>query len=135
MKKFFALTLLLFASVFASHAYAEVFKLRAYSASMRSTDRYGNWSDWADWSDCNILVVIGEDSRVKIYSKETQEYDVISSEEEVSDHQGGTVTEYHCIDKDGLRCSLRLRVEKNDNIQLYVDYNDISFVYNVYILK
>ena len=67
--------------------------------------------------------------------KETQEYDVISSEEEVSDHQGGTVTEYHCIDKDGLRCSLRLRVEKNDNIQLYVDYNDISFVYNVYILK
>ena len=129
MKKFFALTLLLFASVFASHAYAEVFKLRAYSASMRSTDRYGNWSD------CNILVVIGEDSRVKIYSKETQEYDIISSEEEVSDHQGGTVTEYHCIDKDGLRCSLRLRVEKNDNIQLYVDYNDISLVYNVYILK
>ena len=56
MKKFFALTLLLFASLFASHAYAEVFKLRAYSASMRSTDRYGNWSDWTDWSDCNILV-------------------------------------------------------------------------------
>ncbi len=135
MKKFFALTLLLFASVFASHAYAEVLKLKAYSFSARSTDHYGNWSDWADWSDCNILVVIGEDSRVKIYSKETQEYDIISSEEEVSDHQGGTVTEYHCIDKDGLRCSLRLRVEKNDNIQLYVDYDNLSFVYNVYILK
>lgn len=133
MKKFFALTLLLFASVFASHAYAEVLKLKAYSFSARSTDHYGNWSDWADWSDCNILVVIGEDSRVKIYSKETQEYDIISSEEEVSDHQGGTVTEYHCIDKDGLRCSLRLRVEKNDNIQLYVDYDNLSFVYNVYI--
>ena len=129
MKKFFALTLLLFASVFASHAYAEVLKLKAYSFSARSTDHYGNWSD------CNILVVIGEDSRVKIYSKETQEYDIISSEEEVSDHQGGTVTEYHCIDKDGLRCSLRLRVEKNDNIQLYVDYDNLSFVYNVYILK
>lgn len=135
MKKFFALTLLLFASVFASHAYAEVLKLKAYSFSARSTDHYGNWSDWADWSDCNILVVTGEDSRVKIYSKETQEYDIISSEEEVSDHQGGTVTEYHCIDKDGLRCSLRLRVEKNDNIQLYVDYDNLSFVYNVYILK
>ena len=135
MKKFFALTLLLFASVFASHAYAEVLKLKAYSFSARSTDHYGNWSDWADWSDCNILVVIGEDSRVKIYSKENQEYDIISSEEEVSDHQGGTVTEYHCIDKDGLRCSLRLRVEKNDNIQLYVDYDNLSFVYNVYILK
>lgn len=135
MKKFFALTLLLFASVFASHAYAEVLKLKAYSFSARSTDHYGNWSDWADWSDCNILVVIGEDSRVKIYSKETQEYDIISSEEEVSDHQGGTVTEYHCIDKDGLRCSLRLRVEKNDNIQLYVDYDNLSFIYNVYILK
>ena len=135
MKKFFALTLLLFASVFASHAYAEVLKLKAYSFSARSTDHYGNWSDWADRSDCNILVVIGEDSRVKIYSKETQEYDIISSEEEVSDHQGGTVTEYHCIDKDGLRCSLRLRVEKNDNIQLYVDYDNLSFVYNVYILK
>lgn len=127
MKKFFALTLLLFASVFASHAYAEVLKLKAYSFSARSTDRYGNWPD------CNILVVIGEDSRVKIYSKETQEYDIISSEEEVSDHQGGTVTEYHCIDRDGLRCSLRLRVEKNDNIQLYVDYDNLSFVYNVYI--
>lgn len=135
MKKFLVFTLLLFASVFASHAYAEVLKLKAYSASMRSTDHYGNWSDWADWSDCNILVVIGEDSRVKIYSKETQEYDIISSEEEVSDHQGGTVTEYHCIDKDGLRCSLRLRVEKNDNIQLYVDYDNLSFVYNVYVLK
>lgn len=135
MKKFLVFTLLLFASVFASHAYAEVLKLKAYSFSARSTDRYGNWSDWADWSDCNILVVIGEDSRVKIYSKETQEYDVISSEEEVSDHQGGTVTEYHCIDKDGLRCSLRLRVEKDANIQLYVDYDNLSFVYNVYPLK
>ena len=135
MKKFLVFTLLLFASVFASHAYAEVTKLKAYSFSARSTDRYGNWSDWTDWSDCNILVVSDDDSRVKIYSEETQEYDIISSEEEVSDHQGGTVTEYHCIDKDGLRCSLRLRVEKNDNIQLYVDYNDISLVYNVYILK
>lgn len=103
MKKFLVFTLLLFASVFASHAYAEVFKLRAYSASMRSTDRYGNWSD------CNILVVVDK-SRVKIYSEETQEYDIISSEEEVSDHKGGNITEYHCIDKDGLRCSLRLRV-------------------------
>ncbi|MCI6223582.1 MAG: hypothetical protein MR897_03645 [Bacteroidales bacterium] len=133
MKKFFALTLLLFASVFASHAYAEVFKLRAYSASMRSTDRYGNWSDWTDWSDCNILVV-SDDSRVKIYSEETQEYDIISSEE-IRDSKGVKATEFHCVDKNGLRCSLRLRVEKNDNIQLYVDYNDISFVYNVYILK
>lgn len=127
MKKFFALTLLLFASLFASHAYAEVFKLRAYSASMRSTDRYGNWSD------CNILVV-SDDSRVKIYSEETQEYDIISSEE-IRDSKGVKATEFHCVDKNGLRCSLRLRVEKNDNIQLYVDYNDISFVYNVYILK
>ena len=134
MKKFLVFTLLLFASVFASHAYAEVLKLKAYSFSARSTDRYGNWSDWSDWSDCNILVVSDDDSRVKIYSEETQEYDIISSEE-IRDSKGVKATEFHCVDKNGLRCSLRLRVEKNDNIQLYVDYNDISFVYNVYILK
>ncbi len=135
MKKFLVFTLLLFVSVFASHAYAEVLKLKAYSFSARSTDRYGNWSDWSDWSDCNILVVSDDDSRVKIYSEETQEYDIISSEEEVSDNQGGKVIEFHCIDKDGLRCSLRLRIDKNDNIQLYVDYDNLSFVYNVYHLK
>ena len=135
MKKFLVFTLLLFVSVFASHAYAEVLKLKAYSFSARSTDRYGNWSDWSDWSDCNILVVSDDDSRVKIYSEETQEYDIISSEEEVSDNQGGKVIEFNCIDKDGLRCSLRLRIDKNDNIQLYVDYDNLSFVYNVYPLK
>ena len=74
MKKFLVFTLLLFASVFASHAYAEVLKLKAYSFSARSTDRYGNWSDWSDWSDCNILVVSDDDSRVKIYSEETPIY-------------------------------------------------------------
>lgn len=69
---------------------------------------------------------------VTIYSKVTQEYDVIEvlSEDE-RDPDGGVSTTLLCVDADGTRCHMRLRSQSNGALQLYIDYSNVSFVYNV----
>lgn len=131
MKKFLALTLLLVSSMAVSKVYADVIKLKAYNFAYRAVEN-GSWTDWSDWSDCNILVVLNTDKeRLTIYSKETQEYDIISCDDWESDGKGGKVMEIQCIDAEGLRCNVRWRVDNEGEQQVYVDYNDVSFVYNV----
>ena len=44
---------------------------------------------------------------------------------------GGTTISYSCVDDDGLRCGIRLRVQSDGSLQLYVDYNDAMWVYGI----
>lgn len=108
----------------------DIIKLKATSYAYRTTDDYGNWYDWSAWQDCNILVVIKND-RVTIYSNQMQEYDIYDAGEEEGDGEGGSMITFKCVDADALRCEIRMRRQANDQVQLYVDYNNMMFVYNV----
>ena len=108
----------------------EVIKMQATSYSYQSADNKGNWSGWSDWYDCNVLVVIKND-RVNIYSNTPQEYDIYDSQEAVSDGEGGSSMTFKCVDNDGNRCDIRIRISATERVQLYVDYSDFMFVYNV----
>ena len=93
---------------------------------------YGVWSDWSDWEDVSILVVINTATdRVNIYSSEPQEYDIYDYEDEETDYEGGTSITFHCVDANGVRCDMRIRVQADGQVQLYIDYSNIMFVYNV----
>ena len=114
---------------------AQVYKLKTTSMAFRSYDGY-SWSDWSAWDydrGSNILVVINANSDIiTIYSKETQEYDILNLiENEKQDPKGGVYSEWLCVDRNGLRCHFRLRKQRDDTLQLYIDYSDFSFVYNV----
>lgn len=132
MKKLLIFTILLVSLCMASVAHASVSKLTAYSVAYKYVDDDGQWTSWSDWEDCNILVVLNPDKlRITIYSNTTQEYDIISVGDWESDGEGGEVTEYDCVDAEGLRCGVRWRIDKDGDEQMYVDYNDFCFVYNL----
>lgn len=132
MKKFLVIFIILLLSLAVSKSYAEVVKYTAYGFSMKSTDSRGNWSNWSDWKSCNVLIVMDSNKeRMTIYSQETQVFDIISYEDSESDGESGKITPLSCVDQDGLRCTLRYRQQKNGDLQLYVDYNNLMYVYNV----
>tara|TARA_R110001599_G_scaffold221395_4_gene420025 strand:- start:49832 stop:50308 length:477 start_codon:yes stop_codon:yes gene_type:complete len=123
----------LFLSVFITElSYGQVLKLKTTSLSMKVKNNANRWSDWSDWESTSVLIVF-KDSRITIYSKEKQVYDVIENEGKKTDSDGDDVLSYYCINEDGARCRLRLirRNSHNGEAQLYIDFNDIKWVYNL----
>lgn len=131
MKKFL-LALLMFVGV-ATVANAQVVKYRSTDFAIKTQRSNGSWTEWSDWQSCQVLVVVNfNNSTVQIYSQETQEFDII---EKVSDWHndgdGGQQFEVACVDKDGLRCNMRFRKQNDGQLQLYIDYRDCMYVYNI----
>lgn len=111
---------------------AQTYKLQTYSFSSRSKNSYGVWSAWSKWEASDMLVVIDQNKdRITIYSRKVQEYDIYSYDGEEDDRYGGTTISFRCVDENGLRCGIRLRVESDGSLQLYVDYNDMMWVYGI----
>lgn len=91
----------------------------------------GRWTNWSDWEKVNINIKFNlVDDIITIYSNETQIYKVIKQVESPYD-SGGTQIKFRVIDQDYDSGYLRLRVENNGNSQIYIDFADISWVYNV----
>lgn len=91
----------------------------------------GNWTKWSDWEsvDINIKFDLSNDLII-IYSQELQIYKVLEQVKSPYD-SNGTQVKFKVLDQDYDKGFLRLRVENNGNSQIYVDYADISWVYNV----
>lgn len=87
-----------------------------------------NWSDWEKVS-INIEFDLRNDVII-IYSNGTQIYKIVQQVQSPYD-PSGTQVKFQVIDQDYDRGYLRLRMENNGNSQIYVDFSDISWVYNV----
>lgn len=44
---------------------------------------------------------------------------------------GGTQVGFVAVDAEGVRCHIRLRIENNGNSQIYIEYSNLLYVYNV----
>ena len=126
------LLLLLIVSVFSVTTFSQVYKLDAYELSSRYLQDNGYWSNWENWKSCSVLVVINANTeRVNIYSAKPQEYDIYRTYEQRSDGEGGTETDFDCVNADGLRCTMRIRTQRNGVRQLYIYFSDFQWVYNI----
>ena len=111
---------------------AQTYKYQTYNFAFATKDRYGLWSDWSDWKSSDMLVVFnGDKDRITIYSERIQEYDIYESEGRERDEYGGTTAAFMCVDDNGLRCRIRIREQADGSLQLYVDYNDMMWVYGI----
>lgn len=128
MKRIIFLLLLLVSLTSAS---AQVYKYKTTEIAYKiKTD--GLWSEWSEWKTCDILTVINLDKEViSIYSQEVQEYDIVKSYDVEYDDDGGQMCTFVCVNEDGLRCNIRLRVQEDNQLQLYVDFKDMMWVYNI----
>ncbi len=116
---------------------AQVKKYRATSYSYKTYSyTYDVWTSWSDWYSCNINVYLNLNTDViTIYSNKTQVYKVYTSSDAYRDDNGGTQVKFTVIDQDGDKGTVRLRVTDDGKSQLYVDFADIMWVYNITFLS
>ena len=123
MKKFILIFAMLF-SMCATYAQNKsVFK--AYELAIKIE------GEWSDWHPVNIPVVVDYDQEVIIiYSAKTQKYLILAETLAESDNNGKQIA-FMVLDQDGDMGRFRFRVQNNGAKQIYVDFNDISWCYNV----
>lgn len=100
----------------------------AFATINSSTGKYY----WGDWEKSSVLIVINtEKDLITIYSQRTQIYAVYDSYNNgniYTDSSGGKNIKFYVIDQDGDKGDVRLRVEKNGNSQIYVEFKDCAWV-------
>ena len=116
---------------------SQVLKFRSFSSCIKSKTSYG-WTKWSEPTENNILIVFNLDKeRITIYSKETQVYDIYRTYKRETDSDGDYTYKYSCIDADGLRCSIRwVKLNSQEGrLQVYIDYSDTMWMYNVNLIE
>ena len=134
MKRFLTSLLILAALsvVFPSKLEAQVQYYKTTAFAMKTKKANGAWDNWTDWKDSSMTLTIDLDEDVvKIYSPKKQVYKITKFVQTINEDNGGIQVEFEFIDQDGDRGHMRLRIEANKNSQLYVEYSNVIWVYNV----
>jgi hypothetical protein len=133
-KTLFTLLLIILVSI----SFGQVTKFKSSAiASKFKNESTGNWSKWSEFEKTEVLITIDlTNDRIKIFSKKEQIYDIIKYFEKVTDSDGDDTLEFQCVNEDGLKCHLRFVVLNSNNgrRQLYIDFSDMMWVYNIYRL-
>lgn len=128
MKKFLVILFCLIGLV----ASAETQWYKANSYAYKQINSYGYWTNWTNWISCDINIKFDLSSDIiVIYSNRTQVYKVTSYNGQYPDNNGGVQAHYRVYDQDGDYGTLRLRIESNGNSQIYVEFANVMWVYNV----
>ena len=129
MKRFLLMLMMVFTVTCVS---AQIYTYRTTEFAYKTMNNYGRWNNWTDWESSNVLITINFTTDVvKIYSPKTQIYNITEFTRRFTDNSGGNQVEFKFIDQDYDRGTMRLRIERNGNSQLYVEFADIIWVYNV----
>lgn len=129
MKKYL-LILLCFISI-SGYAQVQWYRTTQYAEATIINNRYY----WGDWESSNMRLCIDVDNdQIIVYSPRIQIYQVYgvyNNGQPYVDDSGGTNIKFYVIDQDYDRGNIRLRVEKNGNSQIYIDFSNVAWVYNV----
>lgn len=133
-KTLFALLLTTLVSI----SFAQVTKFKSSGFATKFKNEYsGNWGKWSDFKETEVLITIDlTNERIKIFSKKEQVYDIIKYFDKETDSDGDETIEFQCVNEDGLKCHVRFVIlnSQNGRRQLYVDFSDVMWVYNIYRL-
>lgn len=90
---------------------------------------------WSDWRKCSVRILFDlNNEKITIYSQSKQIYYIYeeyNNGEPYADNKGGRQIKFYVIDQDGDKGELRLRIESNGNSQLYIDFKDCAWCYNI----
>lgn len=110
------------------HLSSQVFKFRAYSISIYNK----KLDNWKPFEETHLLISINLDkSRVSIYSKEVQLFDIIKIDDKTTDKNGDILFKLHSEDVKGELCNIDYIEVKDGTKLLYVRYSDLQYVYAI----
>lgn len=134
--KYYIITLFMMFTLFSANVNAQNYNIQWYKTTAFASQSYNyyyeRWNNWTEWqkSNMNIKFDLNNDV-ITIYSPEIQVYTIFRTGSQFTDSSGGSQIQFNAYDGDGDRADIRLRMEKNGNSQIYVDYADMRWVYNV----
>lgn len=129
VKKFLLLFIALFTLSFTSlNAQIRYFRTTAFAKAQVVDGTYY----WSDWEKSDMRVTVNMNTYViTIYSPSVQVYKVTKAKREYRDTKGGYTYEFAVIDQDQDRGTLRMRTQSDGQGQLYIDFSNIAWVYDI----
>lgn len=131
MKRFIIATLFTLMSMF-SFGQVQWYQTTGFKQAQVINEHY-YWPN--QWQNSNMRISIDlNNDIITVYSPRTQTYSIYgayNNGQTYRDNNGGTQLKYYAIDQDYDKCTIRLRVEDNGNSQIYIDFSNIAWVYNV----
>ena len=128
MKKILCVVLLLCSFVCISNAQTVWYRTTAYA---QASVNYGIYT-WGNWENSNMRMCIDWNRGfIAIYSPKMQKYAITKYISKWTDDDGAEQTKFQAIDADGDVCTIRFRIARTGTSQLYVNFSNIAWVYNV----
>ena len=133
--KYLKILFLLFAINFSfQKSYAQPIRFKTSSVSFTEKKENGTWNEWSDFVDANILITVDEKKDlVVVNSAEVQSFK-IRAYGEIEDNAETNIVPFECIDNNLSKCTIFIITKKKEDnrMQIYINYNEVKFVYNVY---
>ena len=129
--KNFLLTIILFLSVFVTaNAQVQTYRTTGYYEKHLYSWGWGSWSD-KKVTYMNIVINLTTDV-VTIYSSRTQVYRIYQYSGTTRDNDGDTTATFKFIDQDNDRGTMRLVIRASGQSQIYIDFANVMWAYDVY---
>jgi hypothetical protein len=107
------------------------------SVSFTEKDNNGNWNEWSDFVDAKVVITIdAKKNLISINSAEVQAFK-IKAYGEITDTDEVNIVPFECVDNKFSKCQIFIITKKKEQnrMQIYINYAEVKFVYNVYNSK
>jgi hypothetical protein len=115
-------------------SYAQPIRFKSSSVSFTEKKNDGTWNDWSDFVEANVLITLdAKKDLILINSAEVQSFK-IKAYGEIEDNDEVNIVPFECVDNRYSNCNVFIITKKKENnrMQIYINYNEVKFVYNVY---
>lgn len=109
------------------------FKTSSVSVANKN-EKTKKWNDWSDFKEAELVVSIdGKKNLIVVNSPEIQVFRILAYNDKI-ETENEKIIPFECRDNFGSKCQILVITKKkeDDRMQIYINYNDVKFVYNVY---
>ena len=134
MKSLYLFVLLAFLGFGSTTLQAQTITLRTSSISVTEKNEKGVWNKWSDFVDADLVITIdGKKNRIVVNSPDIQVF-TITAYGEKTENDDQKIVPFECLDNNGSKCTIFVITQKKENnrMQIYINYNEVKFVYNIY---
>ena len=134
MKYIKLLSLFLLFSFTVQKSYSQPIRFKTSSVSFTDKKANGSWNEWSEFVKANVLITLdAKKNTITINSQEVQSFK-IKSYGEIIDNDEVNIVPFECMDNKFSKCQILIITKKKENnrMQVYINYNEVKFVYNIY---